>query len=69
MLGVRYLITGTAQRHGNQVRVNAELIDARRGVEIWSQGYERARDDLFALQDEIADAIVSAVEPEIIARG
>ena len=65
LLGVRYLIHGTIQTHRKRVRVNVELIDTSQAREVWVQSFEHSRDDLFLLQDELAGAIVAAVEPEI----
>ena len=65
LLGVRYLIHGTIQCQGRRVRVNVELVDGCLGRDIWVESFERARDDLFLLQDELASAIVAAVEPAI----
>ena len=65
LLGVRYLIHGTIQRQGQRLRVNVELVDGGQGREVWVESFERARDDLFLLQDELANAIVAAIEPAI----
>lgn len=65
LLGVRYLIHGTIQTHRKRVRVNVELIDTSHAREVWVESFEHSRDDLFLLQDELANAIVAAVEPEI----
>jgi TolB-like protein len=64
-LGVRYLVQGTVQRHGKRIRLHVELVEAEQGRQVWSESYDRARDDLFLLQDELADAVVSALEPAI----
>ena len=53
-LGVRYVLEGSLQRSGNQIRVNAQLIDAVTGYHIWADNYDRKLDDLLKLQDEIA---------------
>jgi len=65
LLGVRYLIHGTIQSSQQRVRVNVELVDAGQEREVWAQSFDGARDDLFLLQDQLANAIVAAVEPEI----
>jgi TolB-like protein/DNA-binding SARP family transcriptional activator len=65
LLGVRYLIHGTIQSQGQRVKVNVELVDGGRGREVWVESFARARDDLFLLQDELANAVVAAVEPAI----
>lgn len=52
-LGVRYILEGSVRRSGNRVRVTAQLIDARDGAHLWAERYDRAIDDIFAIQDEI----------------
>jgi TolB-like protein/Flp pilus assembly protein TadD len=53
-LGVRYVLEGSVQRSGDQVRVTAQLIDALKGNYIWTESYDREVKDTFALQDDIA---------------
>ena len=62
-LGVRYLLEGSVRRAGNRVRINCQLIDAATGAQVWAERYERQLGDVFALQDEIAGAVVAALEP------
>jgi len=57
-LGVAHVLEGSVQRAGNKVRVNAQLIDARNDAHLWAQSYDRDLADVFAIQSEIADAIV-----------
>jgi TolB-like protein/Tfp pilus assembly protein PilF len=64
-LGVRYVLEGSVRKAGNRVRVTAQLIDATTGNHIWAEHYDRELDDLFALQDEITETIVTAIEPEL----
>jgi TolB-like protein/DNA-binding SARP family transcriptional activator len=64
-LGVRYLVHGTTQRAANRIRVTAELTECENGVQIWSERIERPFDDLFLVQDQVADAIVAVLEPQI----
>lgn len=64
-LGVRYLVHGSVQQHSGRIRLHVELVEAELGRQVWSESYDRARDDLFLLQDELADAVVSALEPAI----
>src|SRR5262249_53934107 len=52
-LGVRYALEGGVQRSGNQVRVNAQLIDAETGAHLWAERFDRDIGDLFALQNEV----------------
>ncbi len=64
-LGVRYVLEGSVRKAGSHVRVTAQLIDATTGSHIWAERYDRELDDIFALQDEITETIVAAVEPEL----
>lgn len=64
-LGVRYILEGSVRRDQSQLRVNAQLIDAATGSHIWAERYDRAVEGLFAVQDEIADAVVSAILPAV----
>ncbi|MEO0360281.1 MAG: winged helix-turn-helix domain-containing protein, partial [Pseudomonadota bacterium] len=64
-LGVRYLLTGAAIASGGRARVSIELIEASNAERIWAETYERPLADLFAVQDEIADRVATAVEAEI----
>lgn len=68
-LNVRYVMTGSLRRAGNRIRVIAELADAADGVMIWSRTYERGLEDLFAVQEDIAGAIVRATGGQIIRAG
>jgi len=61
-LGVRYLLEGSVQHAGNQVRVAAHLIDADNGGHIWSERYDRELKDIFALQDELTQHIVHTLQ-------
>ncbi|MBK6615258.1 winged helix-turn-helix domain-containing protein [Ottowia sp.] len=64
-LGVRYVLEGSVRRSAGQVRIGAALIDALSGQQIWGEHYDRRLDQLFALQDETARAIVIAMAPHI----
>jgi adenylate cyclase len=59
MLGVRYVLEGSVQRAGDQVRVTAHLADTRSSAQVWAERYDRPLQDLFAVQDEIAEKIAS----------
>jgi adenylate cyclase len=61
-LGVRYVLEGSVQKSGDQVRITAQLIDALTGNHLWAERYDREMTDLFALQDEITEHIVTATE-------
>ncbi len=64
-LGVRYVLEGSVRRSGGRVRIAAALIDAVSGQQIWGERYDRRLDQLFALQDQVARAIVVAMAPHI----
>ncbi|MBI4608070.1 MAG: tetratricopeptide repeat protein [Candidatus Rokubacteria bacterium] len=61
-LGVRFVLEGSVRKAGNQVRVTAQLVDAATGRHLWAERYDRDLRDIFALQDEITQKIVSALE-------
>jgi adenylate cyclase len=65
-LGVKYLLEGSVRRAANRLRVNAQLIDATTGNHVWAQRYDRELEDIFAVQDELTDAIVGAIAPEFL---
>lgn len=58
-LGVRHVLEGSVRSSGDIVRITAQLIDTRTDTHLWSKTYDRALDDLFAVQDDIAAAVVS----------
>jgi adenylate cyclase len=64
-LGVRYVLEGSVRRASNRVRITAQLIDAETRAHIWADRYDRAVDDIFALQDEITLSTVAAIEPSL----
>ena len=64
-LGARYVLEGSVRKAGNRVRINGQLIDATSGHHVWAEHYDRALEDVFAVQDEITDAIVTALEPAV----
>jgi TolB-like protein len=64
-LGVRYMIEGSVRRSGNRVRITAQLIDGHSGKSQWANRYDRDLEDVFALQDELTETIVGAIEPEL----
>jgi TolB-like protein/tetratricopeptide (TPR) repeat protein len=65
-LGVRYVLEGSVRKAGNRVRITAQLIEAATGAHLWSQRYDRDLADTFAVQDEITDSVVGAIEPELL---
>ncbi len=62
-LGVRAVLQGSVRRAGDRVRVTTQLVNAADGYQSWSQQYDRKLDDIFAIQDEITQAIVKQVAP------
>jgi TolB-like protein/Flp pilus assembly protein TadD len=65
-LGVRYVLEGSVRRSANRVRIAAQLIDASGGTQIWGDRYDRELADIFAVQDEITEQVVGAIEPELL---
>jgi TolB-like protein/cytochrome c-type biogenesis protein CcmH/NrfG len=66
-LGVGYVVEGSVRKEGNRVRIMAQLNDVSSGIHIWSEHYDRSLADVFAVQDEITQAIVAAIEPQLYA--
>ena len=66
-LGVRYVVEGSVRRGGNRLRITAQLNDVASGGHIWAERYDRDIADVFAVQDEITEAIVAAIEPQLYA--
>ena len=65
-LGVRYVLEGSVRRSGNQVRVNAQLIDAEADAHLWAERFDGDTSDLFALQDEVTSRLAAALNLEVI---
>jgi len=65
-LGVRYVLEGSVRKASGKVRIAGQLIDAITGAHIWADRFERDLTDVFALQDEVTVAVVSAIQPKII---
>ena len=63
-LKASHVLDGSIQRSGGQIRVSAHLLDCARQTSLWSQRYDRGLEDIFAVQDEIAEAIAAALELE-----
>jgi TolB-like protein len=66
-LGVGYVVEGSVRKVGDRVRISVQLSDAATGNNIWAERYDRALADVFAVQDEITEAIVAAIEPQLYA--
>jgi adenylate cyclase len=66
-LGVRYLVEGSVRRVGDQLRINAQLIDSETGGHLWADRFERDGSDIFAVQDEVIRHIVDALAVQLSA--
>ena len=66
-LGVDHLLEGSVRKEGNRVRITAQLIRASDGSHLWSETYDRTLDDIFKVQDEIADAAAQAMKVTLFA--
>ncbi len=66
-LGVGYVIEGSVRREGDRVRITAQLNDVATGSHLWAERYDRGLADVFAMQDEITEAIVASIEPQLYA--
>jgi adenylate cyclase len=66
-LGVRYVLEGSVRKAGNRARITAQLIDASSDHHLWAERYDRALEDIFAVQDEITHSIIGAIAPGIVA--
>ena len=65
-LGVRYVLEGSVRKASGKVRITGQLIDAVTGAHLWADRFERDLTDIFALQDEVTIAVVSAIEPKML---
>ena len=65
-LGVSHVLEGSVRKSGGRVRVTAQLIDGVAGDHIWAERWDRDLDDVFAIQDEISEAIVSALKLKLL---
>jgi serine/threonine protein kinase len=68
-LNIRYVLTGTLRRAGARIRVTAELTEASAGIQLWAKTYQRAVEDVFEVQEEIAREIVNATGGQLIRSG
>src|SRR4249919_918120 len=66
-LGVGYVIDGSVRKSGDRVRITVQLNDVASGGHLWSERYDHKLENVFAVQDEITDAIVAAIEPQVYA--
>ena len=65
-LNVAHVLEGSVRKAGNEVRITAQLIEARSDTHLWSATYDRTLDDIFAVQDEIAAAVVAQLKVELL---
>ncbi len=65
-LKVAHVLEGSVRKAGNQVRITAQLVQARDGYHLWSETYDRELDDIFAIQDEIAAAVVDELKVQLL---
>jgi adenylate cyclase len=64
-LGVRYVLEGSVRKAENRVRITAQLVDALRGAHLWAESYDRELKDIFALQDDIRQQVVTALQLKV----
>ncbi|PDT45186.1 CadC-family transcriptional regulator [Sinorhizobium fredii] len=64
-LGVRYVLEGSVRRAANRVRLTGQLIDAATGTHLWAERFEGTLDDIFELQDRMAESVVGAIAPQL----
>jgi adenylate cyclase len=64
-LDVAYVLEGSVRRSGNRVRLNVQLIEAESNQHVWAERYDRELDDIFALQDEITEAVVGRIDSAV----
>ena len=65
LLGVQYLLDGTVRRAADRVDVSVSLIDARDGVQLWTDRFDGAMADIFSLQDDVALSVAARIEPQV----
>jgi TolB-like protein/class 3 adenylate cyclase len=65
-LGVRYVLEGSVRRSGNQVRINAQLVDAETGAHLWAERFDRAAPELLGLENEITGRIARSVRARMV---
>jgi TolB-like protein/Tfp pilus assembly protein PilF len=64
-LGARYVVEGSVRKVEDRVRISAQLIDATTGTHVWAENYDRQLRDVFAVQDEITEAISGSISPQV----
>ncbi len=66
-LGVRYVIDGSVRRSGQRLRVSSQVIDTSTGLQVWAKQYDVELAEFFAVQDQIAESVIAAIEPQLYA--
>src|SRR4051812_20288146 len=66
-LGVDYVVEGSVRKDGDHIRITAQLNDVTTGSHLWAERYDRNLADVFAVQDEITQAVVAAIQPQLYA--
>ena len=66
-LGVRYVLDGSVRRSGHRLRISAQVSDTSTGLQVWAERYDVELADFFALQDQIAESVIAAIEPRLYA--
>lgn len=66
-LGVRCILGGSVRRGGNRIRITGQFIEAETGNHLWAERYDRAFDDVFAIQDEITENVIGCIQPGVYA--
>jgi TolB-like protein/Tfp pilus assembly protein PilF len=64
-LGIRYVLDGSIRRSGHRLRINTQLSDTSNGLQVWADKYDVELADFFAIQDQIAESVIAAIEPRI----
>ena len=64
-LGVRYVLEGSVRKAGDQVRITSQLIDAETGSHLWADRFDGSLEDIFELQDQVANKVVSIISPAV----
>jgi len=64
-LGVKYLLLGSVRKAGNQIRITVQLVDSESGQQLWAERFDRELNDIFAVQDEIAEKIISSLSIQL----
>ncbi|MGH8474708.1 MAG: adenylate/guanylate cyclase domain-containing protein [Methylococcales bacterium] len=66
-LGVRYVLEGSVRKGVNRIRVTGQFVEAQTGNHLWAERYDRALDDVFAIQDAITENVIGCIQPEVYA--